>query len=74
MQSEESIIESTLGQKSKPIRKKIVETRQQGRVKFQNYLTYFTAGAGWFGCVVVVLLYATAVTAAVSFDLVIAHW
>lgn len=62
---------TTTGQ---PKLRKTVETRQQGRVKFQNYLTYFMAGAGWPGCVVVVFLYLVAVTAAVAFDLIVAHW
>ncbi|KAL5109260.1 Cystic fibrosi transmembrane conductance regulator [Taenia crassiceps] len=62
---------TTAGQ---PKLRKTIETRQQGHVKFQNYLAYFMDGAGWLGCVEVVLFYLVAVTAAVAFDLIVAHW
>ncbi len=51
-----------------------IETRQEGSVKARNYVTYFTAGAGWPGLVMVILFYGIAVAFAVSYDLMIAQW
>lgn len=56
------------------IKKEREEIQQKGSVSWNSYIAYFTAGFGYFGLIIVVLLFIAAQTMTISADYWLSIW
>nr|QNH67884.1 ATP-binding cassette transporter subfamily C member 4 X1 [Brachionus rotundiformis] len=69
-----SILPEDLKKKQELIKKEREEVQQKGAVGWTSYIAYFTAGAGYLGVAVVILLFIAAQTMTISADYWLSIW
>nr|QUF59454.1 ATP-binding cassette transporter Abcc4-1 [Brachionus angularis] len=71
---EAKLISDEIRTKEELIKKEREETTQQGAVSLQSYIAYFTAGAGYFGLIIVGFFFIAAQAMTISADYWLSIW